>query len=77
MGRDRHPHSHLFTIRLWQEVLREGRTEWRGQIKYVISGQTRYFRTWSDLLAHLQGILLDVELNQNDDSITDSSRYKD
>lgn len=46
---ERHRRSHLFTVRLWSEALGEGRAEWRGQVRDVISGETRYFRDWSAL----------------------------
>ncbi len=42
--------SYLFTVRLWSEALGEGQAEWRGQVRYVTSGETRYFRDWSTLV---------------------------
>jgi len=42
-------HSHLFTLRLWPEALGDGRIEWRGQLKYLPTGETFYFREWSQL----------------------------
>lgn len=42
--------SHLFTVRIWAEETGRGRVEWRGRVKYVMSGETRYFRQWSDLV---------------------------
>lgn len=51
------PHSsQLFTVRLWAEEPHEGRTEWRGQVKHVLSGKARYFRDWSALIAFLEEI---------------------
>ncbi len=49
--------SHLFTLRVWQEDLGEGRAEWRGQIKYVLTGEMRYFRRCSELRAFMQTCL--------------------
>jgi len=43
--------SHLFTVRIWSEALGDGRAEWRGQVRYVPSGETRYFRDWPTLVA--------------------------
>jgi hypothetical protein len=43
--------SCLFTVRLWSEPLGDGRAEWRGQVRCVTSGETRYFRDWSMLAA--------------------------
>lgn len=49
------PHrSQLFTVRLWQEDLGGGRSEWRGKVQHVLSGEARYFRDWATLIAALQ-----------------------
>lgn len=45
--------SHLFTVRLWGETVSEGRTEWRGKVQHVLSGESRYFRDWPTLVAFL------------------------
>ena len=52
-----HHHSHLFTLRIWPEALGSGQTEWRGKIQHVTSGETRYFRDWSTLVAFLLEML--------------------
>ena len=44
-------------VRVWLEDLGNGKTEWRGQVKHVVSGEVRYFREWSILLDHLQSML--------------------
>jgi len=49
--------SQLFTVRLWAEDLGNARTEWRGQIQHVTSGETRYFRAWPTLIAMLLAML--------------------
>ncbi len=49
--------SHLFTARVWLEDLGEGQTEWRGEVHEVVSGEVRYFREWSTLVALLQAML--------------------
>jgi hypothetical protein len=54
--------SHLFTVRLWREVLGEGQAEWRGQVRHVGSGETLYFRDWPGLQAFLQTTLLSAEV---------------
>ena len=47
MNRSQHAYrSQLFTLRVWREELGESRTEWRGQIQHVASGETHYFRDW-------------------------------
>ncbi|RCK72706.1 MAG: hypothetical protein ANABAC_1240 [Anaerolineae bacterium] len=46
-------HSQLFTIRVWQEDVGEGHSEWRGQVRHVMSGETCYFRDWQLLIAFI------------------------
>lgn len=53
--------SHLFTVRVWHEAVGDGCTEWRGELKHVHSGEVRYFRRWSALVALLRAILSDLE----------------
>ncbi len=50
-------HSHLFTVRIWCEVVDEGQVEWRGQVRHPLSGETRYFRSWSWLVEYLLAML--------------------
>lgn len=50
-------HSHLFTVRVWREDLGQGRSEWRGKVQHVLSGEVRYFRDWATLIAALQEML--------------------
>jgi len=47
-----HP-PHIFTLRLWQEELAAGETEWRLQLRSVETGQTHYFRDWPSLVGLL------------------------
>jgi hypothetical protein len=54
-------HSYLFTVRLWKEDVGDGRTEWRGNVQYVISGETRYFREWPRLIALIQAMLPELD----------------
>ena len=49
--------SHLFTLRLWPEELDHARSEWRGQLRLVASGEVWYFRDWQALLVRLQAVL--------------------
>lgn len=49
-----HPHSHLFTLRVWEEALGEGEAEWRGRVQEIVTGEMAYFRDWSGLVATLQ-----------------------
>lgn len=47
------PRSHLFTVRVWQEVLGDDQREWRGKVQHVTNGEAFYFRQWSELVARL------------------------
>ncbi len=49
--------SHLFTIRLWPELLDDGQVEWRGKVQHILSGEARYFRDWSTLITYMQEML--------------------
>lgn len=46
---DVQPRSHLFTIRVWEEEIGAGQTEWRGKVQLLTSGEVRYFREWAAL----------------------------
>jgi hypothetical protein len=58
-----HPHTHLFTVRLWVEPLGDDQREVRMQVKHLLSGETHYFRTWAEvvtfLLAKIQALEID------------------
>jgi hypothetical protein len=47
--------SQVFVLRLW----RAGSVEWRGRVQHITSGETRYFRAWPGLVAHLEALLAD------------------
>ncbi len=47
-------------VRVWEEDLGEGKTEWRGKVQDVASGKARYFRDWQTLIAYLQTMLANV-----------------
>ena len=46
--------SHLFTVRIWREELGDGRIEWRGKVQHALSGEARYFREWTELIAFVR-----------------------
>jgi hypothetical protein len=48
---------HLFTVRVWLEELGAGQTEWRGEVRDVVSGEVRYFRDWPTLVTLVQAML--------------------
>jgi hypothetical protein len=56
-----HLRSQLFTVRVWREDLGQGRTEWRGKVQHVTSGEARYFREWATLISALQEMLKPCE----------------
>ena len=51
------PRSHLFTIRVWQEEIGTGQSEWRGKVQLLTSGEVRYFRKWATLVPLLLTML--------------------
>ena len=53
--------SHLFTLRLWPEDVGGGRTDWRGKVQHVNSGEARYFRDWRTLEAFVKDLLRRTE----------------
>ncbi len=48
-----HPRTYLFTLRLWIEPVGDNQGEVRIQVQHLLSGETRYFRAWSDVVAFL------------------------
>jgi hypothetical protein len=53
--------SHFFTVRVWREELGAGRIEWRGKVQHALSGEARYFREWTDLIAFMQEQVIDTD----------------
>lgn len=51
------PEVQIFSVRLWSENLGDGQREWRGQVRHMPSGETRYFREWAVLAEFLQEML--------------------
>lgn len=51
------PRSHLFTVRVWQEEIGAGQTEWRGKVQLLTTGEVRYFREWAALVPLLLALL--------------------
>ncbi|MEX1020032.1 MAG: hypothetical protein WDZ49_10260 [Litorilinea sp.] len=66
----------IFVIRLWQEAFEDdsrghhpspasdlpGPTEWRGEVRNIVSGEVRYFRDWATLAELLPRMLADSDL---------------
>ncbi len=57
----RRPRSHLFTVHVWQEEVRNGQSEWRGKVQLFTSGEVRYFREWAALAPLLLTMLSESE----------------
>ncbi|MDQ2713871.1 MAG: hypothetical protein M3Z08_03085 [Chloroflexota bacterium] len=55
------PHSHLFTVRVWEEEVGKGQVEWRGKVQLVSSGEVRYFREWTALAPLLATMLVESQ----------------
>ncbi len=54
------PKSHLFTVRVWIEESGNNQSEIRTEVKHVLSGETRYFRDWSKMIAFMETRLSEV-----------------
>lgn len=57
MMQDAQAPSHLFLVRLWSEVIDDDQEQWRGKVKHVTSGETRYFVDWPDFVECMQSFL--------------------
>lgn len=68
-----HEASQLFTLRVWHERLGNGRVEWRGQIRHVLTGQVHYFRGWSALLEQLQTLLQSKDIGDEPEPADESA----
>jgi hypothetical protein len=55
------PRSHLFTVRVWKEEVRNGHIEWRGKVQLVNGGDVRYFREWAALVPLLLAMLSELD----------------
>ena len=47
----------VFILRIWYEAQEAGQREVRIQARYVVTGETRYFREWPALVVYLVGKL--------------------
>ncbi len=65
-------HARIFILKLWQEVLDEGRsrkqTEWRGRIQDVSSGKTHYFRDWPTIVKFISNSMPELERSKRRNS---------
>jgi hypothetical protein len=68
--------SHLFTVRLWTWPEADDQTEWRGKVTHVLSGETRYFREWQELVDHLRAMLATGERSPSTDDGLSSSQHE-
>jgi hypothetical protein len=57
--------SHLFTVRVWQEQMSAGQSEWRGRVQLLSTRETRYFREWAGLAALLLAMLAEIDADQD------------
>jgi len=58
--------THLFVIRVWAQDIENGRSEWRGRVQHIPSGEVHYFREWADMVSIVQHLLPD---NGEDESL--------
>jgi len=64
--------SHLFMLRLWDEEVGPGQSEWRAKVKRIANGETRYLRQWDSLLDILLAMIGDTK-SKDDGSAPDGS----
>lgn len=62
-----HPPTHLFTVRLWVERFGADQHEVRIQARHILSGETRYFRAWPDLVAFLLAKVCPVDAESHEE----------
>ncbi len=58
VARAQQTHSHLFTLRVWAEDVGNGRSEIRGVLKHILTGETHHFRDWHTLSQLLESFVL-------------------
>lgn len=63
-GPDVRPRSYLFTVRIWEEQVGTGKTELRGKVQLLTTGETRYFREWTRLVPLLLTMLSEMDFEQ-------------
>ena len=51
------PPTDLFVLRLWQEPMGNDRSEWRGEVKNLYTGEVRYFRRWEEIAVFVPEML--------------------
>ena len=49
--------TNLFTVRVWEESTGRKERKIRVKVQHVLSGEVRYFREWSDVIAFLLAIV--------------------
>ena len=54
-------YSYLFSVRLWREGRDDSNAELRGEVRHVLSGETRYFREWKALTTYLADKVNELE----------------
>ena len=54
---------YLFTLRIWQEMIDENQTEWRGQLIDTYQGDKRAFRDLTSLIPLLLAMIRQIQSN--------------
>ena len=63
-------HIHLFALRIWEQAIEDGRTEWRGRVQYIPTGEVHYFREWRDMTTIVRQMLPDPQASKTDSDET-------
>lgn len=56
--------SQLFMLRVWLEEVGDSRTEFRGTLKHVLSGETHHFRDWATLVQLIESLVTTKQTDQ-------------
>ncbi len=62
-------HSQLFTLRLWVEDVGNGRSEFRGTLKHVLTCETHHFRDWTTLTQLIEASMATASKSRQTDEI--------
>ncbi len=54
-------HSQLFTLRVWVEYVGNGRSEIRGILKHVLTGEIHHFRNGNDLSKLIESLTISAQ----------------
>lgn len=54
--------SQLFMLRMWPDDVDNDQLDWHGSVQHVQSGEVRYFRDWSTLIAFIEIVMQEMKV---------------